>query len=139
MSQTNEQKEWYEQLKKPKFAPPSWLFGVVWTILYAVLGISIIAVIRRVYTGAIPPFVVLPFALNLVFNMLFTPIQFRLRNNYLALVDVILVVGTLVWALITVFPYYPIAAYANIPYLLWGVFATILQASIVRLNGKKRA
>lgn len=128
---------WYRELKKPSFAPPGWLFGIVWTVLYFVLGFSLLALERRIFTGAVPAAVIVPFALNLVFNLAYTPIQFRLKNNYLALVDVILVAVTLLWALISVFPYYPVAAYANIPYLLWAIFATILQVSIVRLNGKR--
>ncbi len=81
--------------------------------------------------------VALPFALNLVFNFAFTPIQFGLVNNFLAPLDILLVVGTLVWALYAVWhsvPEFRWVVYANIPYLLWGMFATCLQLTITYLN-----
>lgn len=136
MDTNTRSKEWYAQLKKPSFAPPAWLFGVVWSVLYAVIGVSYLWVIRQVFSGNIPESIVVPLGLNLLFNLLFSPLQFRLRNNYLALIDVVLVVATLGWFLVAVFPYAPIIAYVNIPYLLWGCFATVLQSAIVRLNGK---
>lgn len=126
--------EWYAQLKKPFFAPPSWLFGVVWTFLYIVIAVTFGYVFLKIYNNEIPSYVALPFVLNLFFNFIFTPIQFRLKNNYLALVDVLLVVGTLVWALVAVYPYSHLVSYANIPYVLWGSFASILQASVTWLN-----
>jgi tryptophan-rich sensory protein len=49
--------------------------------------------------------VALPFILNLIFNILFTPIQFGLKNNLLATVDILLVLGTLIWALVAIYPH----------------------------------
>jgi benzodiazapine receptor len=72
--------------------------------------------------------------LNLIFNFAFTPIQFGLKNNLLASIDILLVLGTLVWALFAIFPHLKWVAYANIPYLLWVSFATILQLTITYLN-----
>jgi translocator protein len=90
--------------------------------------------------------VALPFALNLLFNLIFTPIQFGLKNNLLASLDIFLVLGTLIWALLAIYafglrlhietgaPTYAWIIYANIPYLLWVAFATVLQLSITYLN-----
>jgi tryptophan-rich sensory protein len=85
--------------------------------------------------------VALPFALNLVFNFAFIPLQFGLKNNLLAAIDIVLVLGTLIWALVAVWLASPAGgsrlrwvAYANIPYLLWVSFATILQLAITYLN-----
>jgi tryptophan-rich sensory protein len=78
--------------------------------------------------------VALPFALNLVFNAIFTPLQFNLRSNVLAAIDIILVLGTLVWAMVAVFPHVKWIAYAQVPYLLWVCFATVLQLTITYLN-----
>lgn len=128
---------WYSQLIKPSWAPPSWLFGPVWTVLYAIIAISFGTVFYKAFTRQIPWIVALPFALNLVFNLAFSPIQFRLVNNYLASIDILLVVGTLVWALYTVWSSVPElrwVAYVNIPYLLWGIFATSVQLAITYLN-----
>ena len=125
---------WYSQLIKPSFAPPSWLFGPVWTVLYILIAISYGYVGYLFFTKKIPFIVVLPFILNLVFNLSFTYFQFGLQNNYLAAIDVILVLGTLIWALLAIFPYVPWVLYINIPYVLWGSFATILQLTVTWLN-----
>ncbi len=128
---------WYSQLIKPTWAPPSWLFGPVWTVLYAIIAVTYGTVFYKAYAGKLPWMVALPFALNLVFNLAFTPIQFGLKNNLLAALDILLVVGTLIWALVAVWHASPDlrwVVYANIPYLLWGIFATVLQITITYLN-----
>jgi tryptophan-rich sensory protein len=125
---------WYSTLIKPSWAPPSWLFGPVWSLLYIIIAITFGTVFYKAFTGKLPWIVVLPFVLNLVFNFAFTPLQFGLKNNFLATIDIILVLGTLVWALFAVWPYLRWVVYANIPYLLWVLFATILQIVITYLN-----
>lgn len=128
---------WYSQLIKPVWAPPSWLFGPVWSVLYVIIAASFSMVFYTAYTGKIPWTVALPFALNLLFNFAFTPIQFGLKNNLLASIDILLVVITLIWALIAIWhasPELRWVVYVNIPYLMWGVFATCLQLTITYLN-----
>lgn len=127
---------WYDNLVKPSWAPPSWLFGTVWSILYPIIFITFAVVFYRAALREIPWFVALPFALNLLFNFAFSPIQFSLRNNLLASIDILLVVITLVWALIAIWPYARWIALINIPYLLWGLFAMSLQFSLTYLNWK---
>lgn len=125
---------WYQTLIKPDWAPPSWLFGPVWSVLYLIIIVSFSYVAYSTFRGAIPFIVLLPFILNLVFNLAFTPLQFGLQNNLLAALDITLVLGTLVWALLVIYPYAPWVAYVNIPYLLWVSFATALQFTITYLN-----
>jgi len=128
---------WYSQLLKPTWAPPSWIFGPVWTILYAIIALSYGTLFYYVYTGKVKWVVALPFVLNLIFNAAFTPLQFGLKNNLLASADILLVLITLVWALIIVWyrvPEMKWIAYANIPYLLWVTFATVLQLTITVIN-----
>lgn len=86
------------------------------------------------WQGKVGLLVALPFLLNLVFNFAFTPIQFGLKNNLLASVDILLVLGTLVWAMIAIFPHARWVTYINIPYLLWVSFATVLQLTVTYLN-----
>ena len=137
---------WYQHLDKPFWAPPSWVFGPVWTFLYVIIAVSFGAVFYKAFTGKIPWIVALPFALNLVFNFAFTPLQFGLKNNFLASIDILLVLGTLIWALFAIYafglklhiatgaPTYAWVIYANIPYLLWVSFAAVLQLTITYLN-----
>lgn len=126
----------YQDYKKPSWAPPSWVFGPVWTVLYILIVISFGYVAYTYFTAGISLLVALPFVLNLIFNLAFTPIQFRLRNFTLAAVDVLLVWVTLIWAMIVVYPYVPWVAYINIPYLLWTSFATVLQLTVTAMNRK---
>lgn len=128
--------DWYAQLIRPSWAPPAWLFGPVWTVLYAIIAASFGTVLYRAFTGRLPWMVALPFVLNIVFNLAFTPIQFGLRNNLLAAVDIVLVLGTLIWALIAVYPHARWVTYANLPYLAWVCFATVLQVTITVMNWK---
>ena len=126
--------EWYAQLIKPFWAPPAWIFGPVWTVLYVIIALSFGYVIYLFLKKRIPFAVMAPFVLNIIFNLAFTPIQFGLQNNLLAAADISLVLATLVWALVAIFPYVRWVAYANAPYLLWVIFATILQFTITTLN-----
>lgn len=125
---------WYAQLAKPFFAPPAGIFGPVWSVLYVIIAISFGYVLVQTLKKRIPFRTLLPFILNLIFNAAYTPIQFGLKNNLLASVDILLVLGTLVWALAGIRRRVPWVAYANIPYLCWVAFATVLQLSITWLN-----
>lgn len=129
-----DQYNWYAELTKPFFAPPSWLFGPVWSVLYAIIFISFGYVFLQVIKGNLSWLIALPFILNLVFNLAFTPLQFGLKNNLLAAIDIVLVLITLAWALYIIYPHAAWVTYVNIPYLLWVSFATILQISITYLN-----
>ena len=124
----------YSQLKKPSWSPPAWILGPVWTFLYILIAISFGAVFLRAFQKEILFATALPFILNLIFNFAFTPLQFGLKNNFLAAIDILLVLITLIWAMIAIYPQAHWIAYIQIPYLLWVSFATILQLTITYLN-----
>ena len=129
---------YYKELKKPSWAPPSRLFGPIWMILYIIIFISFGYVVCLYCKNIISFFILLPFILNLIFNFAFTPIQFSLKNNVLATVDIVLTASTLLWALYVIYPYASWISYINIPYALWGIFAAILQFTITLENRKKK-
>jgi len=129
--------QWYKELIKPSWAPPSWIFGPVWSVLYVIIFITFGFVLYKAFTHKISWLITLPFILNLIFNFAFTPIQFGLKNNFLAMIDILLVLITLIWALVSILKIYPEFSwivYLNIPYLLWVLFATVLQITITYLN-----
>ncbi len=124
----------YTQLLRPSWAPPSWLFGPVWSVLYAIIAVSFGTVFYKTWKGELSFAVVLPFILNLIFNFSFTYFQFGIKNNLLASIDIVLVLITLIWAIVAIYPHVRWIALANIPYLLWVSFATVLQLTITVMN-----
>ena len=127
-------KQYYVKTKRPSWAPPSWLFGPVWSVLYILIIISFGYVFYKVFKGDISFIIVLPFILNIIFNILFSPIQWGLRSNLLASIDILFMLITLIWAMVSIYQYYEWISYIQIPYLLWISFAFILQSTITILN-----
>lgn len=125
---------WYQTLEKPFFAPPSWLFGPVWTVLYVIIAVVFTVAVYRVIKRELSVWVLAPLLLNLVSNLAFTPLQFGLRSNALALVDIVIVLVSLIWLMRGLWPQMKWGTYALIPYLLWVSFATVLQISVTVLN-----
>ena len=126
--------DWYSQLIKPSWSPPSWLFGPVWSVLYILIAISFGKVLLLAGQKKIALIIALPFLLNLIFNFAFTPLQFGLKNNLLAAIDILLVLFTLIWAMVAIYPHARWITYIQIPYLLWVSFATVLQLTVTYLN-----
>lgn len=126
--------KWYKTQMKPAWAPPSYIFSPVWSILYTIIAITFGTVFYKAYNNMIPHHVIVPFVLNLIFNLSFTYLQFTLKNNFLASIDIILILGTLIWAIFIIAPYIKWVAIANLPYLAWVTFAMVLQLTITWMN-----
>ena len=124
----------YANLIKPSFAPPAWVFGPVWAVLYLIIFSTYGYVFYQFLNKKLPFIVIFPFILNLIFNFSFTYFQFGLRNNFLAAIDIVLVLLTIIWMFISIWPFYRVVVYLNIPYLIWVSFATVVQLSITYLN-----
>ncbi|NTW22858.1 tryptophan-rich sensory protein [Candidatus Falkowbacteria bacterium] len=127
-------KTWYDALLKPAWTPPGSTIGLIWSILYPIIAISIIFVVYKYWKGEISRTVLIVFLSNLVFNLLFTPIQFGLKNLWLAAIDILLVLGTIIASMILAWPYFRLLSLAQIPYLIWVATATTLQLSITWMN-----
>ncbi len=126
----------YKAYRKPSWAPPSWVFGPVWSVLYLLIAISFGYVAYLFIGGNISFWIVLPFLLNLIFNAAYTLLQFRYNKYVLASLDEVLVAVTLLWAQVAIFPTAAWVSYLNIPYLAWVCFASVLQITITVMNGK---
>ncbi|MBN2247683.1 MAG: tryptophan-rich sensory protein [Coriobacteriia bacterium] len=125
---------WYEELAKPTWAPPAPVFGIVWSILYPIIIVAYGYVIYRIARGEFPTALLVPILLNVVSNIAFTPIQFGLRNLWLAELDIVVVLVTIVWSMIAIWPHTRWTSLALTPYLVWVMIATALQSSITWLN-----
>ena len=125
---------WYHKLNKPFWAPKDWAFGVAWSILYPIIIVVNVYVTVLLVKGKIGWLIALPFWLNLFFNIIFSPIQFNLKNNSLALADAVLILVTTIWAMLAIWPHNRLLAFAFVPYLIWVCIAVTLQAYIVLHN-----
>ena len=125
---------WYNSLAKPSWTPAPATIGLIWQILYPIILISFGFVFLQTIRKRIPLIVVLPFAINLVANVIFTPIQFGMRNLPLAAVDILVVWTTIIWGAVAIWKYHRWVTFAQIPYFIWVSIATVLQLSITWSN-----
>ena len=125
----------YAQISTPPFAPPGFLFPIVWAILYVLMGISSAMIFKsEEATSQERLSALFTYGLSLFVNFFWSIIFFNMRSYLLAFAWIVLL-----WVLIikTVREYYKInktAAYLQIPYLLWVTFAAVLNFSIYLLN-----
>ncbi|CAG0956107.1 Tryptophan-rich protein TspO [Gammaproteobacteria bacterium] len=125
---------WYNQLAKPSWTPAPSTIGTIWTILYPIIAISFGFVFIQAMRQRIPWKVAIPFGINLVANLVFTPIQFGMRSLPLASLDILIVWGSILWMMWAVWPRYRWVTFAQVPYLAWVSIATALQLSITVMN-----
>ncbi len=126
--------EWYDSLWKPSWTPASATIGLIWQILYPIIALTFGFVLVQAIRKKLPWKVALPFVINLVANLIFTPIQFGLRDLTLAAVDIVIVWGTIIWMMTAIWGHYRWVAIAQVPYFVWVSIATVLQLSITWWN-----
>jgi tryptophan-rich sensory protein len=122
--------EFYGTLQRPPWAPPSWLFGPVWTALYLMMGLAAYLVWRE--RGWSWPLWL--FAVHIVFNAVWSPLFFSMRNGALAFADIV-ILWLMIGALLFVFARIStVAAILLVPYWLWVTFASALNFVLWRRN-----
>lgn len=127
--------EWYDSLVKPSWTPAPSTIRLIWTLLYPVILVSFGFVFVQAFRMKIPRRVALPFAVNLVANLLFMPLFAGLRSVPLAAADIVVVWATIPWCVVAVWPHARWVALAQLPYFVWVSLATTIQLSILALNG----
>ncbi len=126
--------DWYNSLDKPAWTPAPSTIGTIWQILYPIILFTFGFVFVQAMRGKVPWWTALPFGINLIANLVFTPIQFGLRNLPLASVDILVVWGTIIWMTVVIWPRIPWVALAQLPYFVWVSIATVLQFLITFMN-----
>lgn len=126
--------EWYNSLAKPSWTPQPQTIGRIWQILYPIILVTFGFVFVQAFVRKVPWIVALPFAINLIANLVFTPIQFGMRNLPLAAIDIVLVWATIIWCMIAIWPHYKAISLAQVPYFIWVSIATVLQLTITFWN-----
>lgn len=125
--------EWYAALNKPAWNPPAWLFGPVWTALYAMMAVAAWLVWKRGgFAGQRRPLGL--FLTQLALNALWTPLFFGLHQPGLAFVEIILLWLVILATLLAFRPVSRVAAWLLVPYLAWVSFAAVLNGTLWRLN-----
>lgn len=124
--------EAFDQMAKPDIVPPNWVFPVVWTILYTLMGISAYLVYRT--DSPYRSSALKIYGIQLVMNFLWTIIFFNMQMYLLAFVWILLLAGMIVLMILSFYQVNRTAAYLQIPYLLWTLFAAYLNFSIYLLN-----
>jgi translocator protein len=125
---------WYAGLNKPSFNPPNYLFGPVWTTLYALMGIAFFLIWKSNKDAAQKKKAMLLFGVQLVLNFFWSLIFFTGHQIGWALVEIIVM---WLFILFTIFAFGKIssvAAWLLVPYICWVSFATLLNAALWQLN-----
>jgi len=122
--------QWYENLRKPGWTPPKWMFPVAWTVLYILIAIAATRV-----AGAPGSAMAMAFwALQIALNTLWTPIFFGLRRIKAGMVAICALWIAVLGALVFTWQVEVLAALLLLPYLAWVTVAAALNAAVWRLN-----
>lgn len=125
---------WYEGLQKPPRTPPNGVFGPVWTLLYLMIGVSLALIWHRVPAGPEKRRALVIFAVQMLLNLIWTPVFFGAHRLLVAL----FILGALwIGILLTILAFRKLdrtAAWLLVPYLLWVSYASYLNAGIFWLN-----
>lgn len=125
---------WYASLDKPSFSPPNYLFGPVWTTLYALMGISIVLILEKKISRRKKNMALILFGLQLSLNFLWSVVFFG-GHQLLLSIFIIVILWINILGLIVMFK--KISNFASlllVPYLAWVSFASLLNISIFVLN-----
>ena len=131
---TKPKSEWYQDLEKPPWQPPAWLFGPVWTSIYAATAVSAARTRDRLGEGERRQFDVL-LGTNLARNVGFSWLFFASKRPGLALVDQLALQATTLELLRRSARTDRAAGALLVPYAAWNTFAIVLNAEVVRRNG----
>ena len=126
--------EWYSSLAKPSWTPSPSTISVIWMILYPIILVSFGFIFVQAFRGKVGWKLALPFAINLVANLLFMPIFRGLRNIELATMDIVIVWLRLIWCVVAVWRQYRWVAIVPLPYFVWVTIASVLQLSVAWMN-----
>lgn len=124
---------WYQTLNKPSFNPPDWIFGPVWTTLYILMGIAIWLVWKN-KPSKIRTTSIRIFWLQLFFNIFWTYLFFGIQRIDLGFFEIIFLIFLISLNIIYFFKINKNASYLLVPYLIWVLYASILNYNIWILN-----
>jgi len=120
------QSDWYKEVK-PSITPPNWVFPIVWNILFFLIALSLYFSWINVKNRVQKREVVGVFAINFIFNILWSTFYFGMQNPLLAFVDILLLIISIFYMMRITYKINNLASWLLLPYLLWVCFASILN------------
>ncbi len=129
---------WYDNLKKPYYTPPSWVFSIIWPLLYILMGISLERINNFPNCDIINNWCLplIYFAIQLVLNYCWSILFFKYHKIKLALYDLILLILFTLRLFFMIYNEDSIASKLLLPYIIWLFFALYLNFKIYKLNLK---
>lgn len=131
---TRNQMDIFTTLNKPPLTPPAWVFPVVWTALYLLMGYASYRISQALKPTGYKNKTLILYAIQLFFNFVWSPLFFGLRNFGFALVWLVILWGLVLWLCIRAFSLDRVAFWCLVPYLLWLTFAGYLNLMIYLTN-----
>jgi len=126
-------RDWYGQVAKPSWTPPGWLFGPVWTVLYAAMAVAAWLVWRAAGPGAATRALTV-FAIQLGLNAIWPLVFFGLRMPGAAFAEIVVLWVAILATVVVFWRAVPAAGLLMVPYLCWVTFAAALNLTIWRMN-----
>ena len=121
---------WYAGLNKPTWTPPGWVFGVVWTLIYATMGIALALILLRNEKPGGRGRALVAFIVQLVLNLAWSPIFFRLHSIGGGLIVIVALWFAIAWTIAAFWSVRDLAAVLLLPYWAWVTFAVALNGAI---------
>lgn len=125
---------WYATLARPELAPPNWVFGPVWTVLFILMGIASFLIFQKGYERRDVRIALSFYGAQLILNLLWSLLFFGARNPGLAFAEIVVLWLVLFLTIRKFWPLSKTSAYLLVPYILWVSFAGYLNYSIWILN-----
>lgn len=125
---------WYQGLEKPSWQPPGWLFGPVWTVIYALVAVAGLIAWNHAKSIGAKNLIMLAFGVNILLNIAWSELFFAFRRPDWALIEVVFFWLSILGLMLVLARSSRLAAWLLAPYLAWVFIAAILNFEIVRLN-----
>jgi tryptophan-rich sensory protein len=126
---------WYKSLVQPRWKPPDWAFGPIWTLIFAAAAAAGALAWQRAPTSADRVCMVTQFALNGALNIFWSVLYFRLKRPDWALAELVFLWLSIAALIVTMASYAPVSSWLLVPYLVWVSTAGTLNLATIRLNG----
>ena len=132
---TNLNLDYPKTLKLPPYYPPGWLFAVVWSIVYILIGVATVLALLKTKDAKEEEKILFPYSVQLILNFLWSAIFFAWRSPWLAFAEILLLAASIIWMIVVCKKQSGLSAWLLLPYILWVAFAAFaLNLPIAVMN-----